>query len=105
MVHHRSKDFRAVFGEVLERLKTVFRTSSEVLLFTASGTGAMESAVANLCSPGSRVVVVSAGHFGERWIEIADRYGCDVVQLRSEWGGTPAAGDLAAQLDELGGAR
>src|SRR5207248_113427 len=87
------------------RLKDVFRTSSDVLLYTASGTGAMESAVANLCSPGDRVVVVSAGHFGERWVELAGRYGCEVDALRYEWGETPAADDLAGRLAELGGAR
>jgi serine---pyruvate transaminase len=105
MVHHRGPDFRVVLKRCLDRLKAVFHTSSEVLLFTASGTGAMESAVANLCSPGNRVVVVSAGHFGERWIEIAGRYGCDVVPLRYEWGETPTAADLAAKLQEAGGAR
>ncbi len=105
VVHHRGPDFRLVFKRCLERLQAVFRTSSDVLLFTASGTGAMESAVANLCSPGSRVVVVSAGHFGERWIEIAERYGCDVVALRYEWGESPSADDLAAKLAETGGTR
>ncbi len=105
VVHHRGPDFRVVLKRCLDRLKAVFRTSSEVLLFTASGTGAMESAVANLCSPGNRVVVVSAGHFGERWIEIAGRYGCDVVPLRYEWGETPTAADLAAKLEEAGSAR
>ena len=105
VVHHRGPDFRLVFKRCLERLQAVFRTSSDVLLFTASGTGAMESAVANLCSPGTRVVVVSAGHFGERWIEIAERYGCDVVALRYEWWETPSADDLAAKLAETGGAR
>jgi aspartate aminotransferase-like enzyme len=64
----------------------------------------MESAVANLCSPGQRVVVVSAGNFGERWIELAERYGADVTPLRYEWGETPVADDLAGLLDEIGGA-
>jgi len=105
IVHHRGPDYRLVFEEVLERLKAVFRTSSDVLLFTASGTGAMESAVANLCSPGQRVVVVSAGNFGERWISLAEAYDCDVTALRYEWGETPSADDLAAKLDEAGGAR
>src|SRR5689334_9433062 len=86
VIHPRAADSRAVFGEVLERLRAGFRTASDVLLFTASGTGAMESAVANLCSPGQRVVVVSAGNFGERWIELAGRYGADVAPLRYEWG-------------------
>src|SRR6266508_4868315 len=86
IVHHRGPDFRAVYGECLGRLKGVFRTSSDVLLFTSSGTGAMESAIANLCAPGSRVIVVSAGAFGERWVEIAARFGCDVRPLRYAWG-------------------
>ena len=105
VVHHRGPDFRQVYQECLTRLQTVFRTSSDVLLFTASGTGAMESAVANLCSPGSRVLVVSAGNFGERWIELTERFGCDVVTLRYQWGEAPAAQDLAARLEEIGGAR
>ena len=101
VVHHRGSDFRPVYQACLERLKELCRTSSDVLLFTSSGTGAMESAVANLCAPGSRVLVVSAGAFGERWIEIAERYGCEVVPLRYEWGEIPQAGDIAAQLAEL----
>ncbi len=105
VVHHRGPDFRPVFGRCLDRLKEVFRTSSEVLLFTASGTGAMESAVANLCSPGNRVVVVSAGHFGERWIEIAERFGCQVEAIRYSWGEVPSPDDLGRRLQELGGAR
>lgn len=105
VVHHRGPDFRPVFARCLERLKRVFRTSSDVLLFTASGTGAMESAVANLCSPGNRVVVVSAGYFGERWIEIAERFGCQVEAIRYAWGEVPTAADLASRLAELGGVR
>ncbi len=104
IVHHRSPDFRPVYAECLDRLRTVFRTASDVLLFTASGTGAMESAVANLCSPDQRVLVVSAGHFGERWTEISRSYGCAVEKLSYEWGETPSADDLAARLGELGGA-
>src|SRR2546428_2484250 len=104
IVHHRSPDFRPVYAECLDRLRTVFRTASDVLLFTASGTGAMESAVANLCSPDQRVLVVSAGHFGERWIALAQRFGADVAELRYDCGQTPAAEDVASPLTELGGA-
>ena len=105
VIHHRGADFRSIYRECLERLQQVFRTSSDVLLFTASGTGAMESAVANLCSPGNRVVVVSAGSFGERWIQITERYGCEVVPLRYEWGEVPAADDLASTLRDTSDAR
>ena len=105
IVHHRGADFRPIYAECIARLKEICRTSSDALLFTASGTGAMESAVANLCSPGTRVVVVSAGAFGERWIEITERYGCDVVPLRYAWGEVPAAADLEALLAETSGVR
>ena len=105
IIHHRAPDFREVLERLLDRLPEVFRTDNETLLFASSGSGAMESAVANLCSPGDRVLVVSAGHFGERWAEIARRYGCDVVQVRHEWGETPGADDVAARIAEAGGAK
>jgi len=104
IVHHRGPDFKPIFARTLERLKQVYRTESDVLLYTCSGTGALESAVANLCSPGDRIVVVSAGYFGERWAAIAESYGCDVDHIRYEWGELPAPEDLAARLAELGGA-
>src|SRR6185312_2804447 len=69
--HHRSPDFRALLGETIERLKRIFETEHDVLLFTGSGTAAMESAIANLLSPGDRAVVASAGNFGERWLRLA----------------------------------
>jgi serine---pyruvate transaminase len=95
IIHHRGADFRALYERCLQRLREVFRTESDVLMFAASGTGAMESAVANLCGPGERVLVVSAGYFGERWAAIARAYGCDVDELRYEWGAMPAAEDVA----------
>src|SRR4051812_38979965 len=105
VVHHRSPDFRPVYERVLGRLRDVFRTEAEVLLFGSAGTGAMEAAVANLCSPGERVLVVSAGHFGERWRAIAAAYGAEVEALEYAWGEVPAAEDLSARLNELGGAK
>jgi serine---pyruvate transaminase len=104
IVHHRSPDFRPTYRQCLDRLKDVYRTQSEVLLYTASGTAGLESVVANLTSPGDRVVAVSAGYFGERWAEIARAYGCDVEHIAYEWGEMPSADDLAARLAELGGA-
>src|SRR3954468_18855216 len=105
VVHHRSSDFRPVYERTLARLREVFRTTSEVLLFGSAGTGAMESAAANLCSPGERVLVVSAGQFGERWRAIASSYRTDVELLEYAWGEVPAASDIAARLQELGGAK
>jgi aspartate aminotransferase-like enzyme len=105
VVHHRSPDFRPVYERTIARLKKIFRTDGDVLVFGSAGTGAMESAVANLCSPGERVLVVSAGHFGERWRAIASAYGTELETLEYAWGEVPSAEDLAARLAELGGAK
>ena len=100
VIHHRARDYRELFEAVLRRLGEVFQTRNDVLVYTCSGTGGMESAIANLCSPGERVLVVSAGYFGERFGEIARAYGCDVLELRYDWGETPTADDLRARIDE-----
>jgi len=105
IIHHRGSDFKPIYERSLTRLREVFRTDQDVLVFGAAGTGAMESAVANLCSPGERVLVVSAGHFGERWRSIASAYGAEVEALEYEWGEIPSAEDVAARLQELGGAK
>jgi aspartate aminotransferase-like enzyme len=105
IVYHRGPEFQAVLARLFARLKDVFRTDDEVVLLTASGSAAMESAVTNLVSSGDRVLVVSAGHFGERWAQILGSYGADVVHLRYGWGETPDPGDVAATLGEAGGAR
>ena len=102
IVHHRGPDFREVYARTLGRLRDVFRTSSDVLLFTSSGTGAMESAVANLCAPGDRVAVVSHGSFGERWISICEQHGLDVQALRYEWGELPDPDEVGAAVRESG---
>lgn len=102
VIHHRSPDFKAVFLEVQERLRRVFRTANEVLVFTSSGTGAYESAVANLLSPGEKAVVVSHGEFGTRWQQLVAAYGGDVVPLDYAWGESPRPADLARVLAESG---
>ena len=100
VIHHRGPDYKKLYAECLGRLREVFRTDSEVLLFGASGTGVMESAVANLCSPGERVLVVSAGYFGERWAKLAGAYGAEVDHLRYAWGEIPSPDDVAVRLSE-----
>jgi len=102
VIHHRGPDFRALMRRCLERLREVCRTEGDVLLFTASGTGAFESAIVNLLSPGERVLAVTAGAFGDRWIAMASAYGMDVQELRYEWGETPRAEDVGARLVETG---
>ena len=100
VVHHRSPDFLPIYERVLGRLREVCRTESDVLLFGASGTGAFESAVANLVTPGDPHLVISAGSFGERWVSMLTAYGADVDVLRYAWGETPEADDLRARLGE-----
>jgi aspartate aminotransferase-like enzyme len=100
VVHHRSPDFRPVYERCLSRLREVSRTANDVLLFTASGTGTFESAVANLVTSGEPHLVVSAGNFGERWASLTRTYGADVDHLRYEWGENPDAADVRSRLAE-----
>jgi serine---pyruvate transaminase len=102
IVHHRGSDFRGVYASTLSRLKEVFRTQADVLLLTASGTGAMESAAANLCAPGDRVSVVVHGSFGERWVAICKQHGLDVRAIEYEWGERPDPDEVGAAVREAG---
>src|SRR5579862_1758581 len=85
-IHHRTEDFRNIYKAVLADLKEVMGGSGDVLLFAASGTGAMEASVSNLFSRGDKVIVCSAGKFGERWAEIAKAYGLEANVLTAEYG-------------------
>ncbi len=71
-----------------------------MILFSSSGTAAVESAFANLLSPGDRILVVSAGNFGERWVKMGEAYRADVEVLRSPWGTRP---DPAAVAERVNG--
>jgi len=86
IMHHREPEFERIFSEIREGLKYLFQTKNEVLIFTSSGTGAMEGAVANLLSKGDRAIVVRGGKFGERWGEICKAYGIEFVPIDVEWG-------------------
>ncbi len=100
IIHHRGADFRRAFVECSERLKEVFKTKNDVIMFAASGTGGMDSAVSNINAPGDRVIVHSAGNFGERWAKIAATYGLEVAHIKEEWGATPDPAKLAAELEK-----
>jgi aspartate aminotransferase-like enzyme len=86
MVYHRAPAFIEVYARVLGRLKDVFQTANEVQVFTSSGTGALESAVANLVRPGEPALVASCGKFGERWFELCEAYGAETIHWETEWG-------------------
>jgi aspartate aminotransferase-like enzyme len=99
MIDHRGPEFAALLAEVTAGAKRAFETENDLLLLTCSGSGGLESAVANLVSPGDRVVVAICGNFGERFAGIAAGYGCDLVRLEAEWGQPVEPDDLARVLE------
>src|SRR5437868_13850737 len=99
-IHHRTADFRALYSRVLSDLKTFIGTQNDVVMFAASGTGAMEAAVSNLTSAGDKVLVVSAGKFGERWQALAAAYGCKVEIVSAEYGETVSLEAIKARLSD-----
>jgi serine---pyruvate transaminase len=100
MLYHRAPAFVEVYARALERLKLVFQTANEVQVFAASGTGAMESAVANLTRPGEPALVASCGNFGERWAKLCDAYGAETVHWATDWGRKVDPGELDRKLGE-----
>src|SRR5256714_10089643 len=103
MLYHRAPAFVEVYARVLDSLKRVFQTSGDVLVFAASGTGAMESAVANLVRPGEPALVASCGKFGERWAELCEAFGAELVRLDAGWGNRVEPADLERKLGERPG--
>jgi aspartate aminotransferase-like enzyme len=98
MIHHRTPQFNKVFDEAREGLKKLFATKNDVLILASSGTGAMEASVANLFSPGDKVLVINGGKFGERWLNISNAYGLNPVELKVEWGQAVKVIDVETQL-------
>lgn len=98
VIHHRTPEFEALFAEVRRGLQWLFQTRQEVLILAASGTGAMEGAVVNLCSPGEAVLVLKGGKFGERWAEICQAYGLTVIPLEVPYGKAVDPQEVAAAL-------
>jgi aspartate aminotransferase-like enzyme len=97
-IHHRTEDFRRVYRSCLADLKEVMATANDVLLFAASGTGAMDASVSNLFSRGDKVIVCCAGKFGERWAEIAKAYGLDANVLIVPYGQVVSPAQVEAAL-------
>jgi aspartate aminotransferase-like enzyme len=88
IIHHRTPEFEALFARVRTGLAELIETRSEVIVLAASGTGALEAAVVNLCSPGDEVIVVRCGKFGERWGDIARAFGVTVHAIDAPYGDT-----------------
>jgi aspartate aminotransferase-like enzyme len=98
IIHHRTPQFRKILAEVLAGLKRIFKTQNDLLLFPAAGTGGMESAIVNLCSPGDTILVASCGNFGNRWTTIAKEYGINSEHYEVEWGNTVDAKEVEKRL-------
>ncbi len=96
--HHRTADFRALFQRVLADMKEFVGTQNDVLVMACSGTGAMEAAVSNLTSPGDKVLVLTAGKFGERWTGLAKAFGCNVEVLSAPYGDTFSLDEVGAKV-------
>lgn len=97
-VHHRTAEFRALYQRVLSQLKEFVGTKNDVIILASSGTGAMEAAVSNLTSPGDRILVLSAGKFGERWTSLGKAFGCQVDTLSAPYGQTFSIEEVRARL-------
>jgi aspartate aminotransferase-like enzyme len=96
--HHRTADFRALFQQVLADMKEFVGTGNDVLVLACSGTGVMEASVSNLTSPGDKVLVLTAGKFGERWTGLAKAFGCNVEVLSKPYGETFELDEIRARL-------
>jgi len=99
--HHRTADFKALFQRVLADMKEFIGTKNDVLVLASSGTGVMEASVSNLTSPGDRVLVLTAGKFGERWTGLAKAFGCHVDVLEVPYGQTFSLDDVRARMNSL----
>ena len=97
-MHHRTADFRALFQRVLADMKDFIGTQNDVLVLTSSGTGVMEGAVSNLTSPGEKVLVLTAGKFGERWRDLAKAFGCNVEVISAPYGETFSLEEIRQKL-------
>ena len=105
IIHHRTPRYRECFKQAQQGLQYLFQTSQPVLVFTASGTGAMEAAVVNLCSPGEKAIVAQAGKFGERWTKLCTAYGIEAIVVEAPYGQAIDPQAVKAALAKAGNAK
>ena len=101
-LHHRTDAFRGLMRETLDNLQYYFNTKNDVIVFASSGTGAMEGAMSNLLSPGERVLIGTAGKFGERWVQIAKAYGIESVVVEAPYGHPVPIDEMKKHLESGG---
>jgi aspartate aminotransferase-like enzyme len=100
LIHHRTAEYRAIQRQVIDDLRALLQTANPVLLLACSGTGAMEAALINVTRPGEKVLVPVLGKFSQRWKEIGDAYGLDVVTVEAAWGEPVSPAAVARALEE-----
>lgn len=100
IIHHRTDEFRGILKSSEEGLQYVCQTKNPILILSSSGTGAMEAAVSNFLSKNDKALVVSGGKFGERWQEICENFGVEVVPLEIEWGQAPSSDKIREILEK-----
>jgi aspartate aminotransferase-like enzyme len=98
IMHHREPEFEQVIADIRQGLKYLFQTKSEVLVFSSSGTGAMEGAISNVLAKEDKALVVRSGKFGERWGEICKAFGIEFVPVDVEWGRAVRADQIQRAL-------
>jgi alanine-glyoxylate transaminase / serine-glyoxylate transaminase / serine-pyruvate transaminase len=103
VIDHRSPEFGRLGRQVLDGCRQVFKTSSPVIIYPSSGTGAWEAAIVNTLSPGDRVLMVETGHFSVLWREMAERWGVEVDFIPGDWrhGADPSAIEAKLAEDRL----
>ncbi|NJL30438.1 MAG: alanine--glyoxylate aminotransferase family protein [Phycisphaerales bacterium] len=104
IIHHRTKQFQAIYAEMSQKLAAVFRTKAPVLSIAGSGTTAFEATQISLATPGSKVVSIAGGKFGERWQDIYDNYAkaqnLTNIKVNVPWGQGVSAGQVEQVLKE-----
>jgi aspartate aminotransferase-like enzyme len=105
IIHHRTQEFKELFLETRRLLQEIFKTQNEMLILTASGTGAMEAAVCNLFSSQDQTLAVVAGKFGERWVEICQAFQIPCVSLTKEYGDAATAEEIGEALQRNPGTK
>ena len=98
IIHHRTDEFKGIFKETIELAKRVMQTKNDVVMFSSSGSGAMEAAVSNVLNEGDKAITVSAGKFGERWGKIVKAFGAEPIELTYDYGDYAKVEDIENAL-------
>lgn len=100
MIHHRTPEFDRILAQTLSQLKKVFQTEQSVFILTSTGSGGMEALLVNTMHPGDLVLAVDSGKFGERWCEMVETFGGQLLRHKTPWGQAVKVDDIEAQLQK-----